>query len=51
MTNQFYGDRRGTVIDPFGHKWTIALHEEDLSEKRDAALHGSAQQQITSIDD
>lgn len=31
LQDQFYGDRSGTVIDPFGHKWTIATHIEDLS--------------------
>ena len=31
MADQFYGDRNGTVIDPFGHAWTIATHKEDLS--------------------
>ncbi len=31
VQDQFYGDRSGTVIDPFGHKWTIATHKEDLS--------------------
>ncbi len=31
MTDQFYGDRSGTVIDPFGHQWTIATHKEDVS--------------------
>jgi PhnB protein len=30
LTNQFYGDRSGTVIDPFGHKWTLATHVEDV---------------------
>jgi PhnB protein len=30
LQNQFYGDRSGTVIDPFGHKWTIATHIEDV---------------------
>ena len=29
--DQFYGDRSGTVIDPFGHAWTIATHKEDVS--------------------
>ncbi|MEP6634858.1 MAG: VOC family protein [Luteimonas sp.] len=28
--NQFYGDRTGTVIDPFGHKWSIGTHVEDV---------------------
>ena len=31
LKNQFYGDRSGTVIDPFGHIWTIATHVEDVS--------------------
>jgi PhnB protein len=31
IQNQFYGDRSGTVIDPFGHKWTISTHVEDVS--------------------
>jgi PhnB protein len=33
LKDQFYGDRSGTVIDPFGHVWTIATHVEDLSEE------------------
>ncbi len=31
LQDQFYGDRSGTVTDPFGHTWTIATHKEDLS--------------------
>jgi PhnB protein len=31
LANQFYGDRSGTVTDPFGHKWTIATHVEDVT--------------------
>lgn len=31
MKDQFYGDRSGTIEDPFGHVWTIATHKEDLS--------------------
>jgi PhnB protein len=31
LADQFYGDRSGTVIDPFGHRWTIATHIEDVS--------------------
>lgn len=30
LTNQFYGDRSGTIVDPFGHQWTIATHVEDV---------------------
>ncbi len=28
--NQFYGDRDGYIVDPFGHGWTIATHVEDV---------------------
>ncbi len=31
VANQFWGDRTGTVIDPHGHKWTLATHIEDVS--------------------
>lgn len=31
VQDQFYGDRSGTLIDPFGHKWTLATHIEDLT--------------------
>ncbi len=31
VQNQFYGDRSGTLRDPFGHVWSIATHVEDLS--------------------
>ena len=31
IKNQFYGDRSGTLEDPFGHTWTIATHLEDVS--------------------
>ncbi len=31
VADQFWGDRCGTVADPFGHKWTIATHVEDVS--------------------
>lgn len=30
VVNQFYGDRSGTLEDPFGHVWTIATHVEDV---------------------
>ena len=32
VKNQFYGDRSGTLNDPFGHQWTIATHVEDVPE-------------------
>jgi PhnB protein len=31
VVDQFYGDRTGTLADPFGHVWTIASHVEDVS--------------------
>ncbi|MBP3959162.1 VOC family protein [Gemmata sp. G18] len=31
VQDQFYGDRSGTVTDPFGHVWTLATHIEDVS--------------------
>lgn len=30
IQNQFYGDRSGTITDPFGHLWTLATHVEDV---------------------
>lgn len=32
LVNQFYGDRSGTLIDPFGHQWTVSTHIEDVPE-------------------
>lgn len=31
VTDMFWGDRYGMVIDPYGHKWSIATHKEDVS--------------------
>jgi PhnB protein len=31
VKDQFYGDRSGTLRDPFGHVWNVATHKEDLS--------------------
>jgi PhnB protein len=31
VKDQFYGDRSGSVIDPFGHLWSVATHVEDVS--------------------
>lgn len=42
LQDQFYGDRSGTLKDPFGHVWHIATHVEDVApeemEKRMAAM-------------
>ncbi|HVF87769.1 MAG TPA: VOC family protein [Pyrinomonadaceae bacterium] len=44
VKDQFYGDRSGTVEDPFGHVWYIATHKEDVSleeiNKHAAAMSG-----------
>ncbi|AOW10627.1 VOC family protein [Flavobacterium gilvum] len=31
IEDMFYGDRMGQVMDPFGYKWMIATHKEDMS--------------------
>jgi PhnB protein len=31
VADQFYGDRNGTIHDPFGHVWTVSTHKEDVS--------------------
>ena len=31
VKDQFYGDRSGTLADPFGHQWTIGTHIEDVA--------------------
>lgn len=30
VADQFWGDRMGTIVDPFGHKWSVATHKEDV---------------------
>jgi PhnB protein len=29
--NQFWGDRHGVFTDPFGHRWNVATHVEDVA--------------------
>jgi PhnB protein len=31
IADQFYGDRAGAIVDPFGHRWYVATHIEDVS--------------------
>ena len=42
VEDQFYGDRSGRFEDPFGHRWDVATHVEDVApdemEKRVAAM-------------
>ena len=47
VADQFYGDRSGSMEDPFGHVWHIATHIEDIPmkelKKRAAALAAAAE--------
>ena len=33
VENQFWGDRTGVVVDPFGHRWMLGTHVEDVSDE------------------
>jgi PhnB protein len=45
VEDKFYGDRAGSLTDPFGHLWHVATHKEDVPvdemKKRAMALHGA----------
>ena len=47
LQDKFYGDRLGTVIDPFGHVWHVSTHKEDVPVeemvRRAKAAHGGGQ--------
>lgn len=45
VENQFYGDRSGQFEDPFGHRWSVASHVEDvppdeMAKRAEAAMSG-----------
>ena len=44
LEDKFYGDRGGSLVDPYGHTWYVATHKEDLSaeemQERAAKAHG-----------
>lgn len=46
VQDQFYGDRSGNLVDPFGHVWTVSTHVEDVTpeevNRRMAALPKTA---------
>ena len=46
LEDQFWGDRTGTLVDPFGHRWYVSTHKEDLTEEeigaRAAKLFGGS---------
>jgi PhnB protein len=37
VADQFWGDRMGSITDPFGHSWSIATHVEDVAPEEMAA--------------
>ncbi len=47
VADQFYGDRSGSLEDPFGHVWHVATHIEDVPmkelKKRAAAMATTAE--------
>jgi PhnB protein len=40
VADQFYGDRAGVVVDPFGHQWYIHTHIKDVSPEEMRAAQG-----------
>ena len=48
LEDMFWGDRFGTLSDPFGHVWSIATHKEDLSEEEMAERSKAAMAEMAS---
>jgi PhnB protein len=44
--DMFWGDRYGKLVDPFGHKWSIATHKKDLSMDEMKAAQEAAMKQM-----
>jgi PhnB protein len=47
VEDQFWGDRFGSILDPFGHSWSIATHKEDLSGEEVRARAEEAMARLT----
>jgi PhnB protein len=47
MEDAFWGDRYGQLQDPFGHRWGVATHKKDLSEKE---MRKTAQEFFSKMD-
>ncbi|HEX3421901.1 MAG TPA: VOC family protein [Sphingomicrobium sp.] len=45
VADQFWGDRMGTLRDPFGYKWSIATHVEDVPPEEFADRMAASQNQ------
>ena len=48
LENMFWGDRFGTLADPFGHVWSVATHVEDVSEEELAERSAKAMAEMAS---
>jgi PhnB protein len=48
VADQFWGDRFGTITDPFGHVWSIATHVEDVPPEEMAERAKAAMAQMGS---
>ena len=46
VEDQFYGDRSGQFVDPFGHKWSVATHVEDVPPEEVARRAAEAMQSM-----
>jgi PhnB protein len=49
VEDQFWGDRYGTVLDPYGHSWGIATHVEDVAPEEIAERAKTAMAETTAI--
>lgn len=48
VKDEFYGDRSGTIVDPFGHMWSVATHIEDVAPEEMKKRMTKAMSQATS---
>ena len=46
LADMFWGDRFGTLLDPFGHAWSLATHKEDVPPKEMAKRAQAAMAQM-----
>lgn len=46
--NQFYCDRDGCIVDPFGHIWTVATHVADVDPEEMTQRVAALQEQASS---
>ena len=33
LADMFWGDRAGSLVDPFGHRWMLAMHIKDITDE------------------